>query len=545
MKKKLTFGLLLVLTAFFITAASRSDIFFEIKKNFSIFSDVFTEVSLRYVDEVEPGSLIRTAITAMLEMLDPYTVLIDETKNQEIDIITTGKYAGVGLEIGVQRGEIVVIAPIEGYSAQRKGVKAGDTILEINGINISDLNEQAIEALLFGEPGSTVVLKVKRFGITAPLEFVLERERIDIKSVPYAGFLDEENGIAYLQLTQFTQNCAVEVREALTRLNEQKALQSLVLDLRNNPGGLLDEAVAILDLFLPAGVEVVRIKGRLQENNQTFFTREPAVFPNLKLIVLQNGGSASASEIVAGALQDLDRALIIGERSYGKGLVQTIRPISYNNALKITTSRYYIPSGRSIQSLQYCHLSRNEVQSIPDSLRKPFKTLGGRIVYDGIGIEPDVEIKERELSIPEIALLKDSHYFYFANEYVASHDTITTELVKNEVYQAFKTYLEKEKFQFETEADVTLKRLKKSMDWGSDEQRLLTELQNRINQHKQAQLDSVKDFIQAQLYQELASRFMNKKSLYPILLTRDVSVKNALALFNNEQVFQSYLKPRN
>lgn len=535
----------MVLAAFFIIAAARSDVFFEIKKNFSIFSDVFTEVSLRYVDEVEPGSLMNTAINAMLEMLDPYTVLINEGENQEIDIITTGKYAGVGLEIGLQRGEMVVIAPIEGYSAERKGVKAGDIILELNGIAIKDLNEKAIESQLFGEPGSSVIIKVKRYGIENPLEFTLERERIDVKSVPYAGFINKEKGWVYIQLTQFSQQCADEVRSALLELKNESEITGIILDLRNNPGGLVNEAVSILDLFLPAGVEVVTIKGRLKDTNQNFYTNVPALFPDTKLIVLQNNGSASASEIVAGALQDLDRAIIMGERSYGKGLVQTIRPIAYNNALKITSSRYYIPSGRSIQSLKYSHLERNEVENIPDSLRSIFKTKAGRTVYDGIGIEPDVAMNDREFALLEVALLKDSYYFYFANEYVAKNDTITADLVKSKVYDSFKTYLKEQNFSYESEADYNLSQLKQSSNWAKEDLKMMESLEKAINKQKEQQFDSLKAYIQFQLFREISERYLTNEQFYPEMLIRDKYVNQAKQLLENPAKYQSYLSVSN
>ena len=544
MKKRVASGLTIVVVALFFVAASKNDVFFEIKKNFTIFSEVFSEVSLRYVDEVDPGKLVQTGINAMLEVLDPYTVLIDESKNQEIDIITTGKYAGVGLEVGIRRGEVVVIAPIEGYSAEKKGVKSGDTILKINGIEVKDLSEQEMESQLYGEPGSQISLTVKRTGIQKPLEFELTRERIDVKSVPYSGFIDKPNGIAYIQLSQFSQQCALEVREALIALKEEQEIKGLVFDVRNNPGGLLDEAVSILDLFLPAGVEVVRIKGRLQENNQAFFTREPALFSDTKLIVLQNNGSASASEILAGALQDLDRALIMGETSYGKGLVQTIRPIAYNNALKITSSRYYIPSGRSIQSLKYSHLDRNDVSSVPDSIRQAFKTKHGRTVFDGIGIEPDVEVEEREFELVEVALLKDSYYFYFANEYVAKHDGILEKDISTKVFTDFKKYLKDQDFSYENSKDQSLKYLKGQLADSKVAEKPIAELESIIEKEKAIEFEKVSPYIQGQLYIELISRYKDNNETYPILLKKDVITQKAIALLNDQSAYKKLIEPK-
>lgn len=546
-KKKLAVVFVVGFILVGLTASSKSDVFFEIKKNFTIFSDVFTEVSLRYVDEVEPGALIKTGIDAMLEMLDPYTVLIPENKNQEMDIITKGNYAGVGIEVAMQRGEIVVIAPIEGYSAHRKGIRTGDSIIEINGIPVNDLTESDIESQLYGEPGTEVELKIKRYGVDSPLSYVLQRERIDVKSVPYAGFIDEKNGVAYIQLLQFSQNCADEVRQSLQQLNAQTPIKSLVFDLRNNPGGLLDEAVSILNLFLPAGIEVVRIKGRLLDNNQVFLTKETPLFPNVKLILLQNAGSASASEIVAGVLQDLDRAVIIGERSYGKGLVQTIRPISYNNALKITSSRYFIPSGRSIQSLKYSHMERNEVSKVPDSLRQKYETQNGRIVFDGMGIEPDINLEEEEMDLFEIALQKDSHYFYFANEYVSRNDTITVDLLESKAFPEFKNYLKEHNFTYTSSSDRYLQGLYKSLS-SSDSVAILPILDKvkaELEQRKLHQLSELSSFVKNQLFLELLSRYGQRKVIHPIVLKNDLLTQKAVQLFTQEKQYKQLLAIKN
>jgi len=543
--KKSIAGLIIVVSAYVFIAASKFDVFFDIKKNFTIFSDVFSEVSLRYVDEVEPGQLMNTGINAMLEMLDPYTVLIPEDRNQEMDIITKGKYAGVGLEISLQRGEIVVITAIEGYSADKKGVKTGDSIIEIEGIPTSELSDNDIEAQLYGEPGSVLEIKVKRFGVSEPISFSLERERIDVKSVPFAGFIDEDNGTVYIQLLQFSQNCAVEVKSALEKLNTKQEIKNIIFDVRNNPGGLLDEAVSILDLFLPAGLEVVRIKGRLLDNNQVFLTRVAPMFPDVNLIVLQNEGSASASEILAGALQDLDRALIIGERSFGKGLVQTIRPISYNNALKITSSRYFIPSGRSIQSLKYSHLERNEVSRIPDSLRQKFTTKNGRTVYDGTGIDPDVTIADKDPDLLEIALLKDSHYFFFANEYVAKNDTITEKSLKLKAFPAFREYLKKQNFTYKTNSDRNIDELIQQFNSNQAISELLKSLKSKVEDEKIARFDSLSKYIENQLFVELLTRYTEKKDFYPYILKRDSLTLKAIALLSDSKSFRSKLQAAN
>src|SRR6056297_368532 len=338
--------------------AQQTDIYFLIKKNFSIFSNTYENVALEYVDEVDPEVLMRTGIDAMLETLDPYTVMFNESQNEQSEIMSRGNYAGIGIEAGYRDGEVVVVAPVEGGPADNVGIRAGDVIVAVDGVSTEGLQPEEVNALTSGEVGSEVTLSIRRFGLEQTLDFTITRTRIDVSNISYTGLIGDNEEAGYIRLSQFGVNSAEEIRKAIEELMGQKELSGLVLDLRDNPGGILQEAVAIIDKFVEPGLTVVDIRGRVAEYNQTFSTEEPVMFDK-PVVVLMNGGSASASEVVAGALQDLDRAVIMGEQSFGKGLVQVVKPLPYNTSLKITVSRYYIPSGRSIQAVQYTHQGRN------------------------------------------------------------------------------------------------------------------------------------------------------------------------------------------
>lgn len=528
-------------------AASDNDVYFKIKKNFTIFSEVFTEISLRYVDDVDPENLMMHGLEAMLETLDPYTVLIDDSQNQQMDIMTTGKYAGVGLDIGIRQGEFVVISPMEGYSAYRRGVRAGDVITRINDIDVQELTSGDLNGLMYGEPGSEITITVKRYGVDDLLKFTLTRERIDVNAVRYSGFLDSEKSLGYISLSQFSQNASEEVRSALVEFKKAGTVQGVILDLRNNPGGLLDEAVGLVDKFVDADEEVVSIKGRIERNNQAFSTSEPPVFGELPVVVLQNEGSASASEIVAGALQDLDRAVVLGQSSFGKGLVQTVKPISYNNALKITTSKYYIPSGRSIQKLEYFHDTRNSSRTIPDSLRTEFKTRNGRSVFDGIGIEPDIYIEPDDNNPLQIALLQQGHYFRFANQIAAETDTVTWETIEMDIYPRFLTYLNDVDFSYSTRTGQRLEQLIsefEKIETGISVEEEVKGLRSKIDAYKQTQLANEEMTLKRELYRELLHRFVENEFRYPLLLQKDAMVDSARSILFDADRYSTMLSPK-
>lgn len=525
-------------------AARNSDIYFLIKKNFTIFSEVYKEVSINYVDEVDPDKLMRKGIDAMLGTLDPYTVFVDETQNQDLEIITRGSYGGVGLDVGIKGEQIVVIAPHDGYPAQQKGIRSGDVIQKINDISVDELTPEEVQNLTIGEPGTTVNIVIERYGVEKPLRFELERERIEVKNITYQGVIGPDNDIGYILLSRFSQNARQEVRKALVAMQEEQELSGLILDLRNNPGGLLDEAVGIVDKFIEPGLNVVETRGRVSSHNNSFGTDEPVLVEDLRMVILQNSGSASASEIVAGALQDYDRAVVIGEQSFGKGLVQILHPLPYNTALKMTTSRYYIPSGRSIQSVIYSHDEENTERSLPDSLRKAFKTRNGRTVYDGQGIIPDLEIPQEKPSLLETALMQQSQFFYFANKYASEYDQFEEKQVSDQLFLEFRKFLDENNFEYETQAQDALTTLQNQVTGQEDNSEIsahIQALQKTIDQQKEQEFDAQREDLKEHLYLELISRFQGKEGQTKASLEFDSMVEEALQVLYSPERYNEIL----
>jgi len=543
--RKIVLGVLVaaVFSVALIGAARNSDVYFLIKKNFTIFSEVYREVSLNYVDEVDPEKLMRKGLNSMLESLDPYTVFIDESQNQEIEIITRGSYGGVGLDVGVRGGKVVVIAPMQGYPAYRKGIRSGDIIKMINGITVEDLTPEEVQNLTVGEPGSSLEITIERYGVEQDLTFNLERERIDVKNIAYKGLVGPNEDIGYINLSRFSQNTAEEIRKAIEEFGTDR-LNGLILDLRNNPGGLLEEAVRTVDKFVEPGLMVVETRGRLSQHNSTFSTEEPPMLGTVPLVILQNEGSASSSEIVAGALQDLDRAVIVGSQSFGKGLVQIVQPLSYNTALKITTSRYYIPSGRSIQSITYTHDEKNSAIVRPDSLRKAFKTRNGRTVYDGEGISPDIAIPTPTPSLLETALLKDSHFFFFANRVASQKESLEADSISDEMFADFQQYLKSSNFDYETESERNLERIKRKFKNENPSLNVtdhVKALEAAIEQQKEEDFESQSTSLKQTLYLELVSRFKGQEGKTEVSLQWDPAVEEALNVIENKNRYSAIL----
>jgi carboxyl-terminal processing protease len=522
------------------------DIYFLIKKNFTIFSEVYREVSLNYVDRVNPEKLMRKGINAMLESLDPYTVLIDEAQNQNMEIMTRGSYGGVGLDVGYRGGKIVVIAPIEGYSAHRKGIRSGDIVTAVEGVSVDEMTPEEVQNLTTGEPGTTMSMTINRYGLESPLTFELQRERIEVKNVSYTGFVGPQQDIGYILLSRFSQNTAQEVQTAIEELQSKKELAGLVLDLRNNPGGLLEEAVGTVDKFIGKDQMVVETRGRLSQHNNVYKTSESALVPELPTVVLQNGGSASASEIVAGALQDLDRAVVMGEQSFGKGLVQTVRSLSYNTSLKVTISRYYIPSGRSIQSVTYTHNDSNSAVEKPDSLRQQFQTRNGRTVYDGEGIAPDVEVAPAEPTLLQASLMQQNKFFEFANQFAASRDSLSEEVTPEMLYQKFLTFIDQQDFQYRTPAERHLAKIDSSLSNGPQRsQNHINALEQTIDQQKKNAFEKEKAKLKEMLYLELITRYEGQKGQTAASLPYDLMVEQAVAVLKNENRYTNILTVSN
>lgn len=540
-KRSITVILLTLLLAGSLAFTQVNDLFFQIKKQLTIFSDAYKEVATLYVEEVSPERLMTIGLNAMLKELDPYTVFIPEGEQQQMEIISTGSYGGVGIDAGFRGDDIVVIAPLEGYPADRAGIRPGDIILEINSVSVAGITPEEVQQLTLGDPGTELRLTIQRIGMDELLEFNLEREQIEVKNVEYSGRLEKNEDVAYIKLTRFGQRSAEEIREKLLEFRSD-SVKSLILDLRNNPGGLLNEAVEIVDKFIQPGITIVETKGRIQSENSAFVADEPPVFNDLPIIVLMNEGSASASEVVAGAFQDLDRAVIMGQTSFGKGLVQTVRPLSYNTSLKITISQYFTPSGRSIQSVDYTGGAGAEGRQIPDSLRRAFTTKNGRTVYDGFGIEPDVEFLNQEFTRLQLALLQNNSFFFFVADYIAKNGSVRPD----DMYEKFLAYLEDEDFDYETRTERNLNQLLSSTDSFYDKEeseKLLSRLHESVEKKKNQLLEENKPFINTNLMEEWVAQSGTSEQKAQFDLRNDEMVLEAIQLIENRERYDSILKP--
>jgi carboxyl-terminal processing protease len=525
------------------------DTLFTIKKNFEIFSRLYEEVATEYVDPVDPEQLMETGIQAMLRTLDPYTVFIDDSENDNIDIMTEGSYGGVGLSVGVKNDETTVITPIEGYSASKQGVRAGDVITQIDSTSTEDLSMNDVQNMLRGQAGTTVSLQVRRTGAPAPLTFTLTRAHIRLENVTYAGFIQDNSppGIGYIRLERFARRAPEELRTAIDSLQTAGPVNGLILDLRDNPGGLLEAAVEISDFFLPRDKPVVSTRGRDGKNRRIYHSDHRALLEETPLIVMVNGSSASASEIVAGAIQDLDRGIILGERTFGKGLVQVIKSLPYNTSLKMTVSRYYTPSGRSIQAIDYRHDDENGgAEEIPDSLRKTFTTNNGRTVRGGGGIEPDMEISAAPQGELERALTRQSAFFMYANSYTADHDSIPTPFtVDDTLLHDFEQWLHGEQFTYRTSAEQTLQRLSIELDSVNyDETRNEVQaLREAIAAEKREDFDRHRTQLKEHLRREIVSRYRGKTEQIRSSLPADRQVDAALEILDDRSTYHAVLTP--
>lgn len=532
------------LTGFF--SVSLTDDYFEISRNMDIFATLFRELNIYYVDETKPGDLIKKGIDSMLESLDPYTNYIPESEVEDYRFMTTGQYGGIGALIGQKGDNVVITDPYEGFPAQKADLRAGDVILEIDGKSVKGKKYDDISKILKGQPKTPVKLLIKRVGETENLEKTIVRDEIKINSVPYFGMLDSE--IGYIRLTGFTDNAGIEVKDALMELKSKHNVKSLILDLRGNPGGLLNEAVNITNIFVEKGVEVVTTKGKVKEWDKAYKALNNPVDTEIPLVVLVNSGSASASEIVSGSIQDLDRGIVIGQRTFGKGLVQTTRPLSYNSQLKVTTAKYYIPSGRCIQALDYTH--RNEdgsVGKIPDSLMTEFKTKNGRIVYDGGGVAPDFATEPEYLSNIAQSLLTKHLIFDYATLYRIKHASIAPaksfRLTEAE-YDEFVAWLSDKEYDYVTKSEKSLEELKeiaikeKYYD-GLKEQ--FESFKKSMMHDKKEDLEKNKDEIMQLLQDEISSRYYFQKGRVEASFDYDPEILKAQEALKNKEVFTSIM----
>jgi len=525
---------------------ANDNIYLKINKNMDVFAQVYKEITTSYVDEVDPEKFMHAGIDGMLETLDPYTVFYGEKEGEEIDLITHGEYGGVGVSIGMRDGYIIVIAPMDGYSAQKQGIRAGDRIIEIDGEKIFNTNPDSVRSMVRGEPGTEVKMKIEREGEKQPLDFVLVREEIQVNNITYSGYLN--NGIGYIRLERFSRRAGDEMRQALRELKAKGDLRGVILDLRNNPGGLLEAAVDIVSKFNPKGSTVVTTRGRRSEDEKVYTVAEDPIAGDIPLAVIINKNSASASEIVAGAIQDLDRGIIIGTRSFGKGLVQTITQLGYNTSLKITTARYYTPSGRSIQEIDYKHKNSDGIFLVtPDSLRREFATEHGRKFLDAGGIAPDSTVPEVEHDALSQELIQRAMFFMFATHYVSQHPTGDGDFtVDDAILKEFEDYVKEKKFDFKDAAEEKLSELKDVVQkekYGSTMIASLDTIGARLEKEKVSAFTRHADDLREELREEIVERYAGDKGRIKASLDHDVQVQAAVKLLGSKRVYVALLKP--
>ena len=546
MKKHIITAIIIAITSFSTGISAQND--FEIVKNVDIFISVLNELNDKYADEISPGELTQTAIKAMLKSLDPYTVYYNEGEIETYRMQNAGESGDIDVSMKIIDKQFVITDMVKDGPSAKAGLRVGDRILNVNGQSSENRSIEAIQIAMRGQPGSTYSIEVFRPTDNKNLTFKVKREKVKEPNIPYSGILGDNVG--YIKLNQFLEKAGSEVFDAYKKLKEE-GMQYLIIDLRDNGGGLLSEAVNIIDIFVNKDVTVVETKGKIAEMNRLYKTLSAAADPKIPIVVLVNERSASASEIVSGALQDLDRAVIVGQKSFGKGLVQKVYPMDYNTSMKITVSKYYIPSGRCVQNIEY--FDRDTTKGgykIPDSLAVAYKTKNGRTVYDKGGVEPDVVIPDEV--VPEIlsALIKAQAIFDFANDYRAKHESIADAdqfIVDDAIYNEFLAFLKAKKYNYTTTLEESLENLKKT----AEEEKSFSNIQATYNQMK-TQLENLKtqdltthkSEIARELTQEIVSRYYYSTGKLINSLHHDPYIEEAKSVLLNANRYQSILSPK-
>lgn len=542
--RKTLLPVLIALSSILFPANAQSGSF-NVSKSLSIFNSVLRELDMYYVDTLSHDKLIKTAIDNMLQTLDPYTVYIPESQTDDITFMTTGEYGGIGAIITKTNEGICISDPYEGMPAQKNGLKAGDLLLEIDGVSTDAMTVADASSKLKGTPNTTIRLKVKRFGTKKNLDFSFMREKIAIHPVSYSEVVAP--GIGYILLNDFTENAAMELKNILLEMKAKKGVHSLILDLRNNGGGLIDEAVKIMSYFVPKGTEIVSTRGKSEQSSYTYNTTVEPVFPDMKVTVLVNSVSASASEILAGAMQDLDRGIIIGERTFGKGLVQNIRPVSYGGHVKVTTAKYYIPSGRCIQAIDYAQRDEEgRITRVPDSLTSVFRTKMGRKVKDGGGIIPDTLTNDRRSINIAYYIYAQNHYFDFATRYAANNPAIDNPgsfVLTNEDFNEFIQFLKEKKFSYTPQTKkyfddlyefAKLEGLDKeaTAEFESLKSKLMPDMEVKLNEHRKE--------IEELLSLEIIKRYYYQRGVIEYSLQNDTDLKLAIQILSDPVLYKHF-----
>ncbi len=534
----------------FIHARTTDDPYFEIAKNLDIYSNLFKELNARYVDPVEPGKLVKTGIDAMLEDLDPYTNYFTEADMEDYAFMTTGKYGGIGANMHRKADEIYIGDVYENSPAQKAGLHPGDVVEAIDNQLVKGKSIEDLSALLKGSPGTQLTIKIRDAYTDVESQKIITRGEIEISSVPYAALVGPNKDVAYVKLSQFTQGCARQVKDAFDSLKKaQPALKGLVFDLRNNPGGLVNEAIDICNLFLDRDQLVVSTKGKIPDVEKEYRTMGPAWDKDIPLTIMVNSNSASASEIVSGTMQDLDRGVILGERSYGKGLVQETRAIGFNSHLKLTIARYYTPSGRCIQALDYTHRNADKsVSRMADSLKKSYKTMNGRTVLSGGGIEPDVKVKEEPMSQVAITLYTKNYLFDYATEYAGKHPTIAEASkfsLTDAEFSEFTKWIDKKDYSYKTETEDeldTLREIAKKEKYYEDTKQEFDALKAKLSHDKKQDLLKHKQNVKEMLENEIVSRYFFTRGRIAQNLQHDKELDKAIAIIGQPTEYKTILK---
>ena len=522
---------------------------FEISKSIDIYNNVLRQLNMYYVDEINPAELNESAINAMLDGLDPYTVFIPESQIEDVRLMTTGEYGGIGALIQYFEKKTQISEPYEGFPAAKAGLIPGDIFLEVNGVDVREKTSSEISELLKGTPGTTVRLKMQRMGEKEPIVKELKREKIKIDNIPYSTVF--ENGIGYAILSQFTKDCAGELKNIIVEMKKKNDLKGFILDLRGNGGGLLNEAVDIVNMFVPKGKLVVYQKGKVAEHNYNHYTQHEPLDLDIPLVILVNEGSASASEIVAGSIQDFDRGVVVGQRTFGKGLVQNILPMNYNTQIKVTVAHYYLPSNRCIQEIDYSKKHRNissDTLDKADTLGKRFHTANGRVVYEGHGIQPDVKIEPELVSTITTHLFAKNLFFKYANKFYSEHKSIKSPKefkITDDIYDDFMQFVKNEGFTFTSRSETEIKEVEKiaKIEGYLDEiQPILEQAVAKIEEEKTKDLVNNRDEIESLLKYEIVSRYYYQKGRIIATLDDDPELKRAFEIILDREEYKQILK---